>query len=136
MAKKRSSARNYSMGGTAMEGYIRNLTLGVDQPEIDITTLGDDGPRSLIDNYRWRHEMDGFADFAAGASDAVLAGMIGDEDGVASDDSPTGAGAGADDPHYTGQETLSSYRLTSGVGGVTSFQATTSGASALTRAVA
>lgn len=136
MAKERSSNVNFSIGGTAMECYIRNISQNIDQPEIDVTTLCDAGPRSIIDNYRHGYDLDGFADFAGGASDATLFALVGDEDGAATVFQPTGAAAGADDPNYTSSAILSSYNISASVGSMVSYRATLRGSAALVRAVA
>lgn len=136
MAKTRSRDANFSIGGTAMECFIRNIAQNIDQPEVDITTICDAGPRSLVDNYRHGYDLDGFADFDSGASDSVLFGLVGDEDGAATIFQPTGAGAGANDPNYTSSAILSTYNITASVGGVVSYRATLRGSAALVRAVA
>lgn len=136
MAKIRSSRSNFSIGGTAVESNIRTLALNFEQPEIDVTGLGDTGPRSLIDNYRSGYELDGPNDFAAGGVDSILFGLIGDEDGAATIFQPTGAGAGASDPNYTGSDVLRSYSIQVAVGGAASYRASLAGSTARTRAVA
>lgn len=136
MSKIRSSRANYSIGGTAVEANVRTLNRNIEQPEIDVTGLGDTGPRSLIDNFRWGTDLDGANDFAAGGIDSILFGLVGDEDGAATILQPTGAGAGANDPNYTGSEVLRSYQMSFGVGGAASYRASLAGSTTLTRAVA
>jgi hypothetical protein len=136
MAKIRSSRSKFSLGGTALEDFITSITQGITQPEIDTTCLGDAGPRSLIDNYKYTYALDGHADFAAGASDATLFGLVGDEDGAATVFQPTGAAAGADDPNYTGGAVLTSLNITSRVGSPVDYSAQLSGRETLLRAVA
>jgi hypothetical protein len=56
-----SSRSKFSLGGTALEDFITSITQGITQPEIDTTCLGDTGPRSLIDNYKYTYALDGHA---------------------------------------------------------------------------
>lgn len=136
MAKIRASRINFSVGGTALEASISSLSLEINQPEIDVTSLGDTGPRSLIDNYRSGYSLDGHNDFASGGIDSVLFALVGDEDGAATIFQPTGAGAGASDPNYTGSDVLTNYTITGRVGGAVDYSARLSGSTARTRAVA
>jgi hypothetical protein len=136
VAKLRSSRSKFSLGGTALEEFITSFTQGLTQPEIDTTCLGDAGPRSLIDNYKYTYALDGHNDFVAGAVDATLFGMVGDEDGAATIFQPTGTVAGPDDPNYTGAANLTSYNITARVGSPVDYSAQLGGREALTRAVA
>lgn len=136
MAKIRSSRSKFSYGGVALEDFITSITQGLTQPEIDTTCLGDAGPRSLIDNYKYTYALDGHNDFAAGAVDATLFGAVGDEDGGVTVFAPTGAAAGADDPNYEGGAVLTSYNITSRVGSPVDYSAQLSGRETLARAVA
>lgn len=136
MAKIRSSRIDFSIGGTALEGSISSISQEVNQPEIDTTSLGDTGPRSLIDNYRHSYSLDGHDDFASGGIDSVLFGLVGDEDGAASVFQPTGNNAGTDDPNYTTTVMINNYTISGRVGGAVDYSARLSGAAALVRAVA
>ena len=75
------------------------------------------------------------ADFASGQGDATIFALLGSA-GVAQDFSPTGAVAGASDPHYTGIVVLETYSIIAAVGAALKYTTQFQGASALTRAVA
>lgn len=136
MAKIRSSRAKFTYASVPLEEFITSVTQGVTQPEIDTTCLGDTGPRSLIDNYKYTYALDGHNDFVAGGLDATLFGEVGDEDGAATVFNPTGGSVGADDPFYNGNAVLTSYNITARVGSPVDYAAQLSGTGALGRAVA
>lgn len=136
MAKKASRDLNVSIGGTAIEDDLNSASLAVEQEVIDVTGFADAGPRAVVGNYNFRHELGGFADFASGQSDATLFALVTDTDGAAMAFDPTGATAGANDPNYDSTIYLSNYTLSFAQGAAATFTATLPGGSALTRAVA
>lgn len=135
MAKKAAKSATLSVNAVALATYIENFSMKVDQETPVVTQLGDAGPRRVTGNYDHSLDISGKFDGASGANDATLFGLIGSA-GVASDLGPTGAAAGANDPHYTSTVVLSSYSLSGQVGGAVEYSSTLQGTAALTRAVA
>ncbi len=135
MAKKAARKWTASVNSVALAGYIDSVSLKIDQETPETTQLGDTGPRRVSGNYDHTTSLSGKFDGAAGTVDATLFGLIGSA-GVAVDHGPTGAVAGADDPHYTSTVVLGSYQISSQVGGAVEYSAELPGTAALTRAVA
>jgi hypothetical protein len=134
MAKKAAKVATLSINSVALATYIDNFSLKVDQETPVTTQLGDTGPRRVTGNYDHSLDLSGKFDGASGAVDATLFGLIASA-GVASDLGPTGAAAGANDPHYTSTNVLASYSISGQVGGAVEYQATLPGTAALTRQV-
>lgn len=135
MAKIAAKVMNLSIGGVALEGYTTEIEQSLTQETPDSTALSDDGPRVVPANYGWGSSFGGGADFASGASDATIFGDLADT-GEAYVLQPTGNAAGASDPNYTGTVVLQSYTIRGSNGQIVTFNATYTGNSALTRAVA
>lgn len=136
MAKKASAVANLSVNSVALESYLDSISLKVTQETPDVTGLVQTGPSRVVGNYDHSLDVAGQFDGASGAIDATLFGLVGSA-GVAIDFSPTGATAGANDPHYTATgEVLSSYTIDAKVGDAVKVSASLMGNSALTRAVA
>ncbi len=135
MAKQPAKNLNLSINAVAVEDDFQSIGLDITQETPDVTSFADAGPRVVVGNYGWSLNVDGTLDFASGQSDATLFAMIGSS-GVAADLDPTGATAGANAPHYTGTVVLSSFSISSRVGGAITGSAKLPGNSALTRAVA
>lgn len=135
MAKKAAIVVNHTVNSVALETRISSITRDMKQETVKVDGLGSTGPERVVGNYDWGTQFDGAWDGASGNVDATLAGLIGNA-GVSTDLSPTGAVAGANDPHYTGTEVLASYSIKAAVGQAVTYSASMEGASAQTRAVA
>ena len=136
MAKLASKNVDITINSVALEGYVRSGNLNVSQQTPEVTALSDAGPRRVVDNYDYDLSIDGPADFASGASDATIFGLVGST-GVALDLEPTGATAGANDPNYTATSiVLTSYGFSWGVGEDIKYTAAFAGNAALSRDVA
>lgn len=135
MAKKASAVSNLSVNSVALESYLDGTSLKVSQEVIDVTGFVQTGPSKVVGNYDFTQNLSGQFDGASGAVDATLFGLVGNA-GVATDFSPTGVAAGANDPHYTATQVLESYEISAKTGAAVTFSASLSGNSALVRAVA
>lgn len=62
-----------------MSGALNAVTSTLDQPEVDITTFSDTGPRTLIDYYRTRDEFSGFFIDTDDDFDERIHALVGDE---------------------------------------------------------
>jgi len=134
-AKRASKDLNFAIVAVPMESYLTSAGLDI-AVETPVTTgLSDAGPRRVEGNYDWNESLEGAADFAAGASDATLFGMIG-AGAAATHFDPTGGAVGPSDPHYDGSALLSAYSIKAATGAAITFSASLQGATAMTRAVA
>ena len=98
-----------------------------------MTCLGDAGPRRVVGNYDYGHELSGPADVADGASDATIFALLASA-GVALDVELTGTDGSASNPEYqTTSVVLASYKLSGKVGGPVEYAASFKGNAALTR---
>lgn len=137
MAKVPSRESTISINAVALECYVDSWDLNVNQNTPDTSSLCDTGPKRVADNYDYDVGIKGKADFAAGASDATLFGLVGDTDGGALDISPTGNAAGASDPHYESDNVvLQSYSISASLGQAIQYSAKLAGANTLSRTVA
>lgn len=135
MAKKAANVINLTVNSVALEPYISSTSLDVTQELPDTTMFSDAGPRRVAANYDWSISADGADDFASGAFDATVFGLLGNA-GVASGFDPTGATAAANDPNYDGTVVLDSYSIKGSTGQAVQHTTKFQGTSALTRAVA
>lgn len=139
MAKTAAKDANLEWATVAKETYIDSINLTIDVEAPVVTGLGDAGPRRVVGNYDWRFELEGPADFAAGASDAAFGKDCLDGTAQLIEYHPTGTDtAAAGDPNYDGAASgaiVSSYSITSRVGEGARWSATVVGANTLTRAV-
>ena len=136
MAKQAGKNLNVTLNSVAMEDDMSDSSLNITQETPEVTSFADAGPRRLAGNYDYTFDLKGFPDFASAQSDATLFAMLGSA-GVAIGWDPTGVTAGANDPNYDSTSVvLSSYSISSAVGGAAEFTATLSGNAAISRAVA
>lgn len=135
MAKIAARDVDLTVNSVALECYIDNLTFNVKPETPVVTTFCDAGPRRVPGNYDWDESLSGPADFAGGASDATIYGLLGST-GVAQTLETTGSAAGANTPTYTGSVVLGSYSIQYGVGQAAKYNATLLGTTALARNVA
>lgn len=135
MAKIAARSADLTLNSVSMEELLDEISLKVSQETPEVTCLADAGPRRVVGNYDFSMSVKGAADFASGASDATLAGLIGSS-GVTAGYDPTGASADSNNPNYDSTVVLGSYEITSKTGQATMLSAELRGNSALTRAVA
>jgi hypothetical protein len=135
VAKIAAWRTNLTINAVAIEDEATSIGLELKQEVISVDGFQNTGPERLVGNYDWSTKVDGNADFASGQGDATIFALLGSA-GVAQDFSPTGAVAGASDPHYTGIVVLETYSIIAAVGAALKYTTQFQGASALTRAVA
>ncbi len=137
MAKVASKSLNFTFNAVALEDDMSSSSLRVTQETPDVTSFADAGPRIVVGNYDYSVDLAGAADFAAGQSDATLATNVLGGASAAFGWDPTGAVAGASDPHYDSTAaSVNSYTLTANIGGAITYSASIKGGSALARTVA
>jgi hypothetical protein len=128
-----------SVNAVVLSSWCRSLTINYEAEMLDDTTFGTTGTRSNRPGLKnWSMEAEFLQDFAAGAVDATLFGLIGAVP-FPIEARPTSAVVSATNPKYTGNAVLETYPpLTGEVGALGTVSATfrSGGGSALTRAVA
>lgn len=135
MARIAGKDVNFSFNSVALEDQMDNIeqTTEVDLPEV--TAFADGAPEFAEGMADTKISISGPNDFGSGELDATVFGQIGSGE-AAFDHSPTGNAAGANDPHYTGNALVKSYKISADVRGrvdqATEFQVN----GATTRAVA
>lgn len=135
MAKLAARDVDLTLNAVALECYLDNLTFNVKQETPDVTAFCDSGPRRLAGNYDWDESLSGPNDYAAGALDATVYGLLGSA-GVAQTLEPTGSPAGASTPTYSGSVVLGSYSQSFAVGQGAKHTTQLLGTTALARNVA
>lgn len=134
MALIASRNMDLTVNSVALECYANNFEQALEQNMVDVTTFCDAGPRSLVDSYTWNAQLSGPNDFASGALDATIFGLVGNA-GVAYAFQPTGGTADTNSPEYDGTVVLQSYSIRAAVGQAITHQTRLMGNSALTRDV-
>lgn len=135
VAKVAASKINYSINSVPVECQLTSISKDVKQETVKVDGFCSTGPERMVGNYDHSTQLEAFADFAAGNIDATIFALLGSA-GVSTDFDPTGTTAGADNPHYTTTEVLSSYSIKGSVGQAVSCSATLEGNAALQRVVA
>jgi hypothetical protein len=79
LAKQRSSVARIYLDHHRISGSMTAGTFNVNQSDIPITSIEDEGPRSLIDNYTTDDDLTAFGEYAAGEWDAILYDLLDDE---------------------------------------------------------
>lgn len=79
ISKVSNKLTRFVMDQYDLSGALNAMNQSVDQPEIDTTAFSDTGPRSIIDYYRTRDEINGFYMHSVGEIDEIINGLIGDE---------------------------------------------------------
>lgn len=133
MAKRAARDADLTINSVSFEELADEISLKVQPETPEVTCLADAGPRRVMGNYDFTMSVKGAADFASGASDATLFGML-SSSGVAVGFDPTGTAAGVSDPNYDSTMLLGSYEITAKTGAAAMYSAELRGGSALTRA--
>jgi hypothetical protein len=96
------------------------MAVDVNLPEV--TTFGDSAGEFVEGLPTSTFSVSGFFDGASAQGDATIFGQIGSGE-AAFVFQPTGQSAGANDPNYTGNALVKSYRIRAEVGGPVSYTA-------------
>lgn len=132
MAARAARDIDVTLNAVAVEGWINNFSLGIEQETPAVTAFADQGPRVVVGNYNWNSEIAGPWDGAAGAIDATLWGLVGST-GVSYSAELTGTTGAVNAPEYTGTVVLGSYTIRGAVGQPITYQARLAGNSSLIR---
>jgi len=134
MARIPGNDANLSYNSVAIEDELSNIGLTVANTLTEVTAFGDTGAEFVEGLANGTFSVSGAADFAASQGDATIFSQIGSGE-AAFIYQPTGSAAGANSPNYTGNALVSSYTITSDVGGATTYSADLQVNGATTRAV-
>ena len=138
MAKFPSNAINLTVNSVALEDDMDSAALNLTQETPEVTSFADAGPRRVVGNYDYTHDLAGSVDWASGQSDATIFALLASA-GVATRFDPTGVGgtATAERPAYTSTSmVLGSYSINGAVGAPVKYSAQLLGNAAIVRAVA
>jgi len=135
MARIAGNDANISFNSVQIEDELSSIEMAVDVNLPEVTTFGDSAAEFVEGLYNGRFTLSGFSDFASGQGDATLFGQIGSGE-AAFVFQPTGNAAGANDPNYTGDALVKSYRITCDVAGPVGYSTELQVNGALARAVA
>jgi len=134
MARQAGKAADFSFNSVAIEDELSNITQTTDVNLPEVTAFGDAAATFVEGLPNSNYSLSGFFDPAASQGDATLFTRIGSGSATASFET-TGAAAGTNAPVYSGAAFVSSYSITSDVGGATTYTADLQVSGALSRAV-
>jgi len=122
MARRTGINANFSFDGSAIEDELNSITQTIDNTLTEVTAFADTGAEFVEGLHNGKYSLAGACDFAVNQGDSKVFGVIGygERSFVFQ---PTGAGAGASDPNYTGNALVTSYSITSEVGGAVTYSA-------------
>lgn len=135
MARIAGKDANLSFNAVALEDELSSIEFAVENNLTEVTAFADDGAEHVEGLPNAKISASGAADFAASQGDATIYGQIGGGE-AAYVFQPTGNVAGANDPNYTGNALVASYRITADVGGAVTYNVDLQANGKPTRAVA
>jgi len=134
MARQAGKSADFSFNSVAIEDELSSITQTTDVNIVPVTAFGDAAETFVEGLPSSNFSISGFFDPAASQGDATLFTRIGSGAATASFET-TGATAGTNAPVYSGSAFVSSYSITTEVGGATSYSAELQVSGALSRAV-
>ena len=134
MARQSGKSADFSFNSVAIEDELTSIVQTTDVNIVDITAFGDSANTFVEGLPTSNYSVSGFFDPNASQGDATIFTRIGSGSATASFET-TGASAGTNAPVYSGSAFVSSYSITSDVGGATTYSADFQVSGALTRAV-
>jgi len=134
MARQSGKSADFSFNSVAIEDELTNITQTTDVNIVEVTAFGDSAGTFTEGLPTSNYSISGFFDPSASQGDATIFTRIGSGSATASFET-TGSTAGSNTPVYSGSAFVSSYSITSDVGGATTYTADLQVSGALTRAV-
>jgi hypothetical protein len=116
MARTHGKDADFSFDSVAIEDELNSATLNFTVPEADITAFGDTYQTFLAGKPAATYDVSGFADLASSQGDATIFGELGLE-AEEIDFEPDGSTG------YNGYAIVTSYSITSTVGGPITYSA-------------
>lgn len=118
MAKMRFTNAYLSVNSVDLSDRVRSLTLTYEAEQLDASTMGTGGTRSMIPGFlNWAVDVEFTQDFASGEVDATLFPLVGSANGFTIVIKPVNDTVGATNPSYTGTAMLASYNPLGGTVG-------------------
>ena len=134
MARQAGKAADFSYNSVAIEDELNSITQTTDVNIVEVTAFGDSAATFVEGLPNSNYSVSGAFDPAASQGDATIFTAIGGGANTASFET-TGAAAGTNAPVYSGSAFVSSYSITSDVGGASTYTADFQISGALARAV-
>jgi hypothetical protein len=135
MARIHAKNANFSFDGVSIEDELNSIEMSVDNPLAEVTALADTGAAFVEGGApNSKFSIGGAADFAASQGDATIFGAIGQGD-QAVIFQPTGNSPNTNDPNYTANVLVASYKVSCDVGSGVQYSADLQVNGAVTRDV-
>ena len=134
MARQSGKSADFSFNSVAIEDELTSIVQTTDVNIVDVTAFGDSASTFVEGLPTSNYSVSGFFDPAASQGDATIYGRIGNGAATALLET-TGSAAGTNSPTYSVSAFVSSYSITSDVGGATTYTADFQVSGALARAV-
>ena len=134
MARQSGKSADFSFNSVAIEDELTSIVQTTDVNIIEVTAFGDSAGTFTEGLPTSNYSISGFFDPSASQGDATIFTRIGSGSATASFET-TGSTAGSNTPVYSGSAFVSSYSITSDVGGATTYTADLQVSGALARAV-
>ena len=132
MARISGKTANFSFESVDLEDELNSMEMSVDVNLPEVTTFGDVAGTFVEGLPTGQFSLSGFFDGASAQGDATIFGQIGGDEG-AFIFQPTGASPGTNDPNYTGNAFVKSYRIRAEVAGAVTYDTTLQVTGAITR---
>jgi hypothetical protein len=123
---------DFSINSVAVECYISELEQTYENQMADAGTFCASGPRVVVANNNWGHNISGPNDFGTGAYDDTIWGVR-SSTGFTAIFRPTGASGAGSTPEYSGTEVLRSYNIRGSLNGLWTHNTQFAGNSSLAR---
>ena len=122
MARRAGINSNFSFDGSAIEDELNSLTQTIDNTLTEVTAFADTGAEFVEGLHNGKYSVAGAWDSAVNQGDSKIFGVIGYGE-RAEVFQPTGNTPNTNDPNYKANALVSSYSITSEVGGAVTYSA-------------
>lgn len=133
MSKIHGRNTDLMFNAVALEGFLTDMTLNVEQDTAETTSMGDGQHTFLEGALGHTSDISGFYDGAAGAIDATVWSRMGLGSTTATVISPAGGAAGPSSPAFVQSVYVKSFSINSSVKDAVKYSASFQGTGALAR---
>ena len=120
MARRPGINSDFTFDGLDIEDELNSMSQSIDPTLTEVTAFADDGAEFVEGLANVKHSLAGACDFAVNQGDSKFFGVIGYGE-RAYVFQPTGATPDTDHPNYKGNGLVTSYTITSPVGGAVTY---------------
>lgn len=120
MARRAGINADFTFDGLDVEDELNSIAQTIDNTLTEVTAFADSGAEFVEGLMNIKHSIAGACDFAANQGDSKFFGVIGYGE-RAYVFQPTGATPDTNDPNYKGNGLVTSYTITSPVGGAVTY---------------